>query len=98
MNYSISVGGIFVSYFILNYVDGGTVINVSFFFLFCGWVIMHGNVFASNLEFRVLAHYKWQGFWDGNMSPQKVFDKKLFSPSVHLLFGFLAFLINIIFF
>lgn len=34
MNYSISVGGIFVSYFILNYVDGGTVINVSFFFFF----------------------------------------------------------------
>lgn len=59
---------------------------------------MHGNVFASNLEFRVLAHYKWQGFWDGNMSLQKVFDKKLFSPSVHLLFGFLAFLINIILF
>lgn len=51
-----------------------------FFFLFCGLVIMHGNVFASNLEFRVLAHYKWQGFRDGNMSPQKVFDKKLFFP------------------
>lgn len=50
MNYSISVGGIFVSYFILNYVDGGTVINV-FFFFFVGWVIMHGNVFACNLEF-----------------------------------------------
>lgn len=50
------------------------------FFLFCGWVIMHVNVFASNLEFRVLAHYNWQGFWDGNMSPQKVFDKKTFFP------------------
>lgn len=43
----------FVSYFILNYVDGGTVINV---FFLCGFVIMHGNVFACNSKVWVFAH------------------------------------------
>lgn len=76
----------FVSYFILNYVDRGTVINVCehvgvrAHVCVCGGggvkFIMHGNVFVSNSVFSVCL--KDMGSYDGKTLSSDVFSMCIF--------------------